>query len=61
MKQTARVKVKGSLTNTAVIGHGTRQECLLSPVLFITYAESMLRDALSDVNECIRVGGSSSK
>ena len=59
IKQRARVRVKGSLTNVAVIGRDTRQGCLFSPVL-IKYSEAMLRDALSDLNEIIRVGGCSS-
>ena len=49
--------MKDSLTNTALIGRGTRQGCSLSPVLFNIYAEAMLTDALSDVNEGVRVGG----
>ena len=41
MKQRARVRVKGSLTNEVGIGRGTRQGCSLSPVLFNIYAEAM--------------------
>ena len=57
------MRVKDSLTNAAVIGCGgcggcgTTQGYSLSPVLFNICAESMPRAALSDVNECIRVGG----
>ena len=60
MKQRARVRVKGSLTNVAVIGRGTGQGCSISPVLF-KYSEDMLRVAPSDLNEIIRVGGCSSE
>ena len=56
MGQRARVRVKDGLTNAAVIGSCTRKACSLSPVLSNIYAEAMLRDALSDVNEGIRVG-----
>ena len=49
--------MKDGLTNAAVIGCGTRQRCSLSPVFFNMYAEAMLRDALSDVNEGVRVRG----
>ena len=57
MGQRARVRVKDGLTNAAVIGRGTRQGCLLSLVLFNIYAEAMLRDALSDMNQGIRTEG----
>ena len=56
--QKARVRLKDGLSEPAVIGCGTRQGSLLSPILFsIIYYEVMLRDALSGVNEGIRVGG----
>ena len=38
-------------------GRGTRQVRSLSPILVNIYSEAMLRDALSGVNEGIRVGG----
>ena len=38
-------------------GRGTRQVISLSPILVNIYSEAMLRDALSGVNEGIRVGG----
>ena len=53
----ARVRLKDGLLEPAVIGCGTRQGCLLSPILFSIYYEAMLRDALRGVNEGIRVGG----
>ena len=36
---------------------GTRQVSSLSPILVNIYSEALLRDALSGVNEGIRVGG----
>ena len=48
--QKARVRLKDGLSEPAVIGCGTRQGCLLSPILFSIYYEAMLRDALSGVN-----------
>ena len=57
MAQRARFRVRDGLTNPAVIGRGTRQGYLLSPVLFNKYGEAMLRDALRNVNEGIRMGG----
>ena len=50
MGQSARVRLKDGLSDPAVIGRGTRQGCLLSPILFNIYYEAMLRDALSGVN-----------
>ena len=41
----------------AVTGRGTRQVSSLSSMLVNIYFEAMLRDALSGVNEGIRVGG----
>ena len=40
-----------------MIGRGTRQVISLSPILVNIYSEAMLRDALSGVNEGIRVEG----
>ena len=40
-----------------MIGRGTRQVSSLSPILVNIYFEAILRDALSGVNEGIRVGG----
>ena len=40
-----------------MIGRGTRQVSSLSPILVNIYSEAILRDALSGVNEGIRVGG----
>ena len=57
MGQTATVRLKDGLTNPAIIGRGTRQGCCLSPLLFNIYAEAMLREALDQVDEGIRVGG----
>ena len=50
MRQSARVRLKDGLSDPAVIGLGTRQGCLLSPILFNLYYEAMLRDASSGVN-----------
>ena len=40
-----------------MIGRDTRYVSSLSPMLVNIYSETMLRDALSGVNEGIRVGG----
>ena len=34
-----------------------REECLLSPLLFSIYAEMVMKEAMEDVEEGVRVGG----
>ena len=53
----AKVRLKDGLSDPAVIRRGTRRGCSVSPIIFNIYGEAMLRDALSSVNEGIRVGG----
>ena len=57
MGQTAYVRVDGSLTDAAIIGRGTRQGCLFSPLLFNIYSESMIREAFTHMHHGIKVGG----
>jgi len=40
-----------------VIGRGVRQGCPLPPLLFSIYAESLMLEAMSDVDEGVNVGG----
>ena len=44
-------------TEPGVIGRGVRQGCPLSPLLFSFYAESMMRDAIDNINEGVLIGG----
>ena len=57
MSQTASVRVGDGVSEPAVIGRGTRQGCLLSPLLFNIYAEAMVREALAMLDEGVIVGG----
>ena len=52
------VKIKGDLSDNAIIGQGVRQGCLISPILFSLYAEKMMFEAFDDCELGIRIGGS---
>ena len=55
--QTAYVHFGESLTDAAIIGRETRQGCLLSPLLFNIYSESMIREAFTHIHYGIKVEG----
>ena len=42
MGQSTRVRLKEGLSDPAVIGRGTRQGCLLSPILFNVYVTGQI-------------------
>ena len=46
MKQEMVVRVDGNNSEPGVVGRGVRQGCLMSPVLFSIYAESMMKEAM---------------
>jgi uncharacterized membrane protein len=56
-KQIAYVKIGENLSNGCGIGRGVRQGCSLSPLLFIIYDEALTREAISKVEEGVKVGG----
>ena len=55
--QTATVRTELGETNEFGIGRGVRQGCVLSPLLFNTYAEEIIREALDGWKGGIRFGG----
>src|SRR6266516_1762439 len=57
MRQEAVVRVAGEDSDPGIIGHGVRQGCPISPMLFSIYAEVMMMEALEDMNEGVKVGG----
>src|SRR6478609_4757811 len=57
MNQVAVVRIAGGESDSGIIGRGVRQGCPLSPLLFSIYAEMMMKVALENVEEGVRVGG----
>jgi len=57
LRQEAIVRLECGETEPGEIGRGVRQGCPLSPLLFSIYAESMMRDAIDEIEEGVVVGG----
>ena len=57
MGQEVVVRVADGESNPSVVGRGVRQGCLISLVLFSVYVEIMMKEAMEDVDEGVKVGG----
>src|SRR6218665_2763959 len=57
MGQKIRVKIDGEFSEPRSIGRGVRQGYPLSPILFNLYIEELVREALQDSEEGVKVGG----
>src|SRR6476469_761120 len=57
MNQEALIRMAGGESDSGIIRRGVRQGCPLSPLLFSINAEMMMKEALENVVEGIRVGG----
>src|SRR6218665_661862 len=59
MGQKIRVKihVEGEFSEPRSIGRRVRLGCSLSPILFNLYIEELVREALHDLEEGVKVGG----
>ena len=56
-QQSAYVRVGDWKSETCVMGRDVRQECTLSPSLFNLYDEAMMREAVTDADIGVKVGG----
>ena len=58
MNQEAVVRITGGESDSGIIGRGVRQGYPLSPLVFSIFADMMMmKEALENVEEGIRVGG----
>ena len=57
MKQTLSVRVEEGISEPGEVGRGVRQECSISPQLFNIHAKATMREALSELDNDVEVGG----
>ena len=56
LNQKAVVKIQQEFSDEGEIGRGVRQGCSLSPLLFNSYAEAMMVEAMEGIEEGIKIG-----
>ena len=57
MKQSAYARIGDMMSERCEIDRGVRQGCSLSPLLYNIYDEAMMREALEEVDQGVKVGG----
>ena len=57
MGQTATVRTVQGVSGLYTIGRGVRQGCLLSPLLFNIFVETMMKEAMEGLEEGVKMGG----
>lgn len=61
LKQKVCMKIDNTESEPAVLGCGVRQGCIMSPLLFNIYTETIMLEALGDIDEGIKIGGDKTK
>ena len=55
-KQVAYVRIDDGLSTACTIGRGVRQGFSLSPLLYLIYDKTMIREVTDNINYCVRGG-----
>ena len=57
MNQAVTVRINNEESDPGIVGRGSRPGCLLSPLLFKIYVEAMMKAALEQIKDGIKVSG----